>query len=73
MYNPVYTICHMITLKVPVEFEWNDDLGERWFNMSNLGLLLYGNAYTKRELLSAKHIQSLDDDGKEMFDASEYA
>ena len=36
-----------------VEFEWNDELGESWMNMNNLELLLYGQMYTKRELLSA--------------------
>lgn len=39
--------------KMVVEFEWSDELGEKWMNMDNLELLLYGQMYTKRELLNA--------------------
>ena len=51
-----------------VEFEWNEELGERWFNMANLGLCVYGQSYTKRELLAAKHVRTVDDDGNELID-----
>lgn len=42
--------------KMIVEFEWNEELGEKWMNMDNLHLLLYGQAYTKQELLTAKDV-----------------
>lgn len=42
-----------------VELEWNDELGEKWMNMDNLALLLYGQMYTKRELLSIKDVTDI--------------
>jgi hypothetical protein len=39
--------------KLIVEFEWSDELGEDWFDMQCLELLMYGQAWTKREYLSA--------------------
>ncbi len=43
--------------KMIVEFEWNEELGSKWMNMDNLDLLLYGQEYTKRELLSATELK----------------
>ena len=45
--------------KMVVEFEWSDELGEKWMNMDNLELLLYGQMYTKRELLSIKELEQV--------------
>jgi hypothetical protein len=39
-------------MKMFVCLEWNDELGEHWLNEENLKLLLYGQAYSKPELLS---------------------
>ena len=46
-----------------VAFEWNEELGERWFNMGNLKLCLYGQAWTKPEFLSVKHLSTVNDSG----------
>ena len=43
-----------------VEFEWNDELGEMWMNMDNLKLLLYGQMYTKPELLNVTMMNHSD-------------
>ena len=40
--------------KMIVELEWDDDMGECWMNLSNLGMLLYTDTHTVREHLSAK-------------------
>jgi len=39
--------------KMIVELEWNEELGEHWMNIYNLEACLYGQTYTKRELLNA--------------------
>lgn len=43
-----------------VEFEWSDELGESWMNMDNLKLLLYGQMYTKPELLNITMLDHSD-------------
>ena len=39
-----------------VELEWDDEAGEHWMNIDNLGILLYTDQYVKREHLSAVDI-----------------
>ena len=39
--------------KMIVELEWNDELGDDWMDLQILEHLLYGQAWTKREYLSA--------------------
>lgn len=43
--------------KMIVELEWSDELGETWMNMDNLKLLLYGQMYTKPELLNVTMLE----------------
>ena len=57
--------------KMTVEFEWDEEMGERWFNMGNLKLCLYGQAWTKPEYLSVKHVKTIDDNGNELYDADD--
>lgn len=54
-----------------VELEWNDELGEKWMNMDNLALLLYGQMYTKRELLSATLIHHSDIEYSEVISSND--
>ena len=46
--------------KMIVEFEWSDELGESWMNIDNLESLLYGQTYTKRELLGVTMLDHSD-------------
>ena len=55
--------------KMTVTFERNEEMGERWFNMGNLHHLLYSQGWTKPEYLSVTHVQTIDDDGNELYDA----
>ena len=43
--------------KLTVEFEWDDkDLGEGWFNIDNLAVLLYSRQFTTREILKVREV-----------------
>jgi hypothetical protein len=46
--------------KMIVELEWNDELGPLWMNMDNLKILLYGQMYTKPELLNITLVDHSD-------------
>ena len=47
-----------------VKFKWNDNLGERWMNIDNLKLCLYGQTQTKPELLSVQEVFPEEHDQK---------
>jgi len=48
--------------KLIVELEWNDELGEAWMNLENLKACLYGQTYTKPELLSVEPVERTDEE-----------
>lgn len=54
--------------EMTVTFHWDEELGPRWMNMANLKLLLYGQMYTKPELLGIDFISAFDDEGQEFTD-----
>lgn len=41
--------------------EWNDDLGEGWMNIWNLESCLYGDAHTRRDLLTVTEVDEIAD------------
>lgn len=51
--------------KVIIKFTFDEkELGEGWFNIYNLELMLYSKEYTKRELLNAEDITDKIDKGE---------
>lgn len=46
--------------------EWNDELGENWMNEGNLRLCLYGQAWTKPELVSLTVFKPIEDNNEEI-------
>lgn len=46
-------------MKLIVEFEWDNELGQKWFNIDNLKLCLYSKDYwTQEKLLRIKEINN---------------
>ncbi|KKL08378.1 hypothetical protein LCGC14_2576450 [marine sediment metagenome] len=42
-----------------IKLEWDRDLGEKWMNIDNLKLLLYGKHTTKKKLLKVTEIKEV--------------
>ena len=53
-------------MKMFVCLEWNDELGENWMNEDNLKLCLYGQAWTKPELVSLTVFKPIEGNNEEI-------